>query len=177
MVWRRRGVRVAVLAVLLAGALALLVASRLAHGGSERAGGDLVVASADGGGTDGDEQRFSVTGSVTGLFPGANKDLVVTVKNSIPFPIRVTRLSATVESASAMCTAANLSVGGFTGSREVPAKGSATVTLPVAMSHAAGDGCQGAHFPLLYSAAATRADDGDEPTPGRCGSQGDEPCA
>ena len=176
MSWRRRGAGAAVI-VLLAAALALLVGSRLASGGSAVAGGDLVLAATDGRDTPGGDARVSVSGSVTGLFPGAHKALAVIVKNTTHVAIRVTRLSATVGNASATCAGANLSVGSFNGSRRVPASGSATITLPVTMSHAAGDACQGVHFPLHYSATATRADDSDSPSPSGCDSEGDEQCA
>lgn len=146
MPWRAWDARRGVVAVLLAAALAA---------GSGRAS-SVVVASADGNQAGGHGRGFSVSGSVSGLFPGAHTDLVVTVINAMPFAIRVTQLSTTVGDASATCTAANLAVGGFTGTRDVSAKGSATVALAVTMSRAAGDACQGAHFPLQYSAAATR---------------------
>jgi hypothetical protein len=177
---RWRIARRASIVTLLAVAVVLLGVRAYSRGAvGPAAGGGTVLASADGSGDDDGEHAFTVSGSVAGLFPGAHRDLVLTITNALPFAISVTRVSVRVGDAGAACGATNLAVSGFTGSRRVPAHGTATVSLPVTMSHAAGDGCQGAHFPLSYQATATRAGDrGDSSVAsGRCAASRAVQCA
>jgi hypothetical protein len=100
---------------------------------------------------------FRIGGTVDGLYPGDSTELVLTVTNPQHFAIVVTTISTTVESPSAGCGAPNLTVAGFTGHLLVGAHGSAQLTVPVALSYAAPDACQGALFPLQYSGLARKA--------------------
>lgn len=100
---------------------------------------------------------FRLGGSVGGLYPGRSTSLKVKVANREQFAIVVTSITTTVHDASANCPAGYLSVGGYTGRLVVPASGTAAVHVPVQLSHAAGNGCQGATFPLSYLGQARRA--------------------
>lgn len=101
--------------------------------------------------------RFGIAGAVGGLYPGASAQLVLTVTNPLHFAIVVTSISTTVGSPSAGCVASNLTVAAFSGQLTVAAGGSAQVSVPVALSHAAPDACQAAVFPLQYSGVAGMA--------------------
>lgn len=99
---------------------------------------------------------FSISGSVEGLYPGLTRPLTLTVTNPQHFTIVVTSLTVTVHDARLGCTAGNIAVSPFTGELPVRALGSATVTLRITLTHHAPNACQGAVFPLLYSASAFR---------------------
>jgi hypothetical protein len=100
--------------------------------------------------------RFTIGGSVGGLFPGASKQLVLHVANPQHFAIVVTRIQTTVESPSQSCSGSYFTVPAFAGQLRVPAEGHAEVTVTVTLSHAAPDACQGAVFPLRYSGSARK---------------------
>lgn len=99
---------------------------------------------------------FAISGSVNGLYPGLTKPLTLTVTNPQHFPIVVTSLTVTVRDARLGCTGDNVAVTAFGGPVPVPALASATVPLLITLAHHAPDACQGAVFPLLYSARAFR---------------------
>jgi hypothetical protein len=100
--------------------------------------------------------RFSISGQVTGLFPGRSVPLLLSVTNPFKFEIFVVSVATTVGSATPSCVATNLSVSTFSGHIGVPAGGAAQVAVSAAMSHTAPDGCQGVTFTLQYSGTARR---------------------
>jgi hypothetical protein len=100
--------------------------------------------------------RFGISGSVTGLYPGASMPLVLTVSNHQEFTIVVTSITTSVGSPNQACVSADLSVSQFIGSLSVPAKGTSNVTVTVTLTHGAPDACQGAVFPLQYSGTAVK---------------------
>jgi hypothetical protein len=100
---------------------------------------------------------FSISGSVAGLYPGNTRSLVLTVTNPQKVAITVTPITTTVSNASTKCLAANLKVTKFSGHLVVPAGKTAKATVDAEMAHSAPNGCQGAHFPLVYTALATEA--------------------
>jgi hypothetical protein len=100
---------------------------------------------------------FGISGSVKGLYPGKVAPLALKVTNPQKFAITVTSLTVAVKSASATCTAANVTVTSFTGSLSVPALGTATATVQFTLLHSAPNACQGAVFPLQYSGQATKS--------------------
>lgn len=105
----------------------------------------------------GHEDRFSISGGVNGLYPGASLPLVLTITNPAAFPIVVTSVSTSVGSPAATgCASTNLTVTQFSGRLSVPARSAATLTLTATLSHAAPDACQGAVFPLTYSGTAVK---------------------
>jgi hypothetical protein len=102
-------------------------------------------------------RTFRIGGSVGGLYPGSSALLTLTVTNPFHFAIVVTSITTAVGSPIPGCTQSNLSVGAFTGGLRVDPVGSAQVTVPVTLSHAAPDACQGVVFPLEYSGLARKA--------------------
>ena len=103
----------------------------------------------------GGANTFTVSGSVSGLYPGANLPLVLTVTDPRKYSITVSSITTTVSSQAAGCPSANLAVAAFTGNLSVAAKQSAHTTVMVQMLHTAPDACQGAHFKLMYSGTGT----------------------
>jgi hypothetical protein len=100
---------------------------------------------------------FRIGGSVGGLYPGFSTQLVLTVVNSQSYKIVVTSITTRVGAPKAGCSASNLIVGAFTGHLKVKAHKSAQLSVPVTLSHAAPDACQGVVFPLTYSGLGRRA--------------------
>jgi len=101
-------------------------------------------------------RSFTISGSVSGLYPGATRSLVLTVTNHEPFTIVVTRLVTVVNDANATCRSANLTVSNFNGSLSVPPRSTAATGVAVRMTNDAGDNCAGADFPLYFRGFATR---------------------
>lgn len=104
-------------------------------------------------------KAFAISGnSYDGLYPGNTLELKLTVSNPISQSIRVTSLSVSA-AGTATCSASNLQTTNFDGSPEfiVPARGSATITLPITMVRSAPDGCQGVTFTLTYTGKAEKA--------------------
>jgi hypothetical protein len=100
---------------------------------------------------------FRISGSVAGLYPGAQLPLVLTVTNPEHFAIVVSSLSVTVGAAMPGCGAANLTATSFARSLHVPALGTAAVSVQVTLAHSAPNACQGAVFPLHYTGLAGKA--------------------
>ena len=98
---------------------------------------------------------FTISGSISGLYPGASLPMVLTITDSKTYAITVSSISTTVSSQKAACGSGNLTVSSFTGSLAVPAKQSVTATVTAEMLHSAPDACQGAKFKLLYSGTGT----------------------
>jgi hypothetical protein len=102
------------------------------------------------------EARFTISGTVTGLYPGSLRPLVLTVSNRQAFAIAVTSITTVVASPNAACSAMNLSVASFSGRLIVPARSSASLTVIASLSHSAPNACQGSIFPLHYSGTAVK---------------------
>jgi hypothetical protein len=100
---------------------------------------------------------FRISGSVAGLYPGAQLPLVLTVTNPERFAIVVSSLSVAVGPAMPGCGAANLTATSFAGRLHVPALGTAAVSVQVTLAHSAPNACQGAVFPLHYTGLAGKA--------------------
>jgi hypothetical protein len=100
---------------------------------------------------------FRISGSVGGLYPGNTAKLVLTVTNPEAYAIVVETISTTVSSPGAGCGASYLVVTSFSGHLSVPAHGSASVSVPVTLGHAAPDACQGLVFPLQYTGSGSKA--------------------
>jgi hypothetical protein len=105
----------------------------------------------------GNGSSFSISGRVSGLYPGAVLPLTLTVTNSRSFPIDVTSISAAVGAPGGGCAASNLMVTSFSGQLLVPGQGTRHAVLHVTLRHAAPNPCQGVVFPLSYSGTAVKA--------------------
>lgn len=98
-----------------------------------------------------------VRGHVRGLYPGIRKQMRVVVRNPSSFAVRVTRVIARVSNASRACRARNVWIARFTGSRRIPAHGRVRVYLTSGMRSTAPTACQGARFPVTFTATLVRA--------------------
>ena len=96
-------------------------------------------------------QRFNLSGSVDGLFPGFSGSVDVLVTNPQRKTLTVTRVVAKVSSPSVGCPASSVTVGAFEGSLKIKRKRSDHVALPIAMSPSAPDACQSLTFVLKYT--------------------------
>ncbi len=95
---------------------------------------------------------FTLTASIVGLYPGADLDHAVTVDNPLDAAISIRSASATVGDASIRCTAANLRAEPFAGDVVVGAHDTGAVPVRIRMAASAPDACQGATFPLTFTA-------------------------
>jgi hypothetical protein len=95
---------------------------------------------------------FTVTGSVSGLFPGGKAWLRATVRNPYRRPLRLVSLTVDVRSGLRACSGSNLDVRPFRGRLVVPSRRTRVVRLLVRMPLTAAPECSGARFPLTFRA-------------------------
>lgn len=103
-----------------------------------------------------DPKAFTVTGSVTDLYPGARKAFAVVVKNPNSVAIRVTSVTVAVGAPGGACPSTVLTVGPLAAPLLVTANGQATGSLVASLSASAPGACQGRTFPLTYGGAAEK---------------------
>jgi hypothetical protein len=114
-------------------------------------------AAAGSGGTS-QNDPLALSGSVSGLVPGARRTIEIQVTNPNGREVTVTDVAVGVTAERTGCPASALEVGHASTPLAVPASGSSTTTLPVTLAASAPDACQGASFALRYSATATGPD-------------------
>jgi hypothetical protein len=99
--------------------------------------------------------------AVTGLYPGATKPLIVRVKNTYAYPIKVpvlkTTLAAVTTRPGCAGTRANLLVSRSGGAITIKPRKTAAVVMTVVMPASVADACQGATFTLTFTARAVLA--------------------
>jgi hypothetical protein len=100
---------------------------------------------------------FRISGSVGGLYPGDTEKLVLTVTNPEAYAIVVDNISTKVSTPAPACGSSYLAVAPFSGHLHVAAHGSATVSVPATLAHAAPNACQGEVFPLQYTSSGKKA--------------------
>jgi hypothetical protein len=122
----------------------------------DRAGGTGDSGNGKNNGAGNDGKDIVAGGTVTGLFPGAVKDLPVLLRNQNNFDVVVTELRATPADASSLCTAANIRVEAFVGQQSVPKNSTATRALVVRMSNDAPNECKNVEWQLAYSGRAAK---------------------
>ena len=97
---------------------------------------------------------------VTGLYPRATRTFTLRIKNTYPYPVRVTAVKAQVAAATNRpgCTGVrtNLTVMHGGGAFGIKPKKTAAVIMTVVMPGTAVDACQGAVFKITYTARAVR---------------------
>ena len=101
-------------------------------------------------------RTFSIEGDVDGLYPGATRPLVLTIRNPHPFAIRVTELDVTVADEGA-CSNQLVDVGALPAPVVVQRGASTTTGLDVSLDPDAPDACKNVHFDLTYRGLAERA--------------------
>jgi hypothetical protein len=99
---------------------------------------------------------FSVSGRVTGLYPGRTRAVSLRVANRHRVAILVTSLTARVRDGRAGCPARSLLVVPFRGAVRVAPRRRARIGVLVRMRRSAPDACQGASFPLRFRGRAVR---------------------
>jgi hypothetical protein len=101
----------------------------------------------------------SVTSTpVTGLYPGATRTLALRIKNTYPYPVKITAVKTRVAAATTRpgCagTRTNLLISHRGGALSVKPNKTANVVMTVVMPSTAEDACQGATFKLAFTARA-----------------------
>jgi hypothetical protein len=99
---------------------------------------------------------LTVSGSMRWLFPGRSTRLPLVVRNNRGFRIRLVSLTVRVRDARPGCGKRYLRVGRLRRKLLVPPHGFRTVDLAITMLRSAPNACQGAVFPLRYTARGRR---------------------
>src|SRR5688500_5149322 len=107
--------------------------------------------------TPGISSRFPISGSIADLVPGDQRTLLLQVTNPNPFTVSVNQVLVTATAASADCGVANLSISPLPAPVLVGGNASGTAGIPIKLVATAPDACQGATFPLTFSAEVTKA--------------------
>jgi hypothetical protein len=97
---------------------------------------------------------------VTGLYPGAGRAFTLQIRNTYPYPVRVTAVKAKVAAATnrpgCAGTQTNLTVTHKGGAFAIKPKKAAAVIMTVVMPKTVADACQGATFKITFTARAVR---------------------
>jgi hypothetical protein len=101
-------------------------------------------------------ERFTIAGSVDGLYPGVRRPLRLRLRNPNPYPIVVLSVTVRVRDAGAGCRAPNLALTRLNRRLRIRGRASRPLTLWATLAPGAPDACQGARFRLAYSGRAVR---------------------
>jgi hypothetical protein len=105
-------------------------------------------------------KSFGLSGTITGLYPGATLNLPVLVTNQNNQDIKVNQIQISVigtDKSGCAPSASNLIPTNYTGPGfNVPRNSSQTIQLPITMPHGAANACQGATFTLKYTGKAVK---------------------
>ncbi len=99
------------------------------------------------------DEQFTLTTAYSGLYPNADVSVPVTVHNPHGYELAVHAAGVTVGDAGPACPAANLEASSFAGDVVAPPHGDATIPIRMHMPASAPDACQGATFPLHFTAS------------------------
>src|SRR4051812_26159325 len=99
--------------------------------------------------------QFTLTTSYTGLYPNADASVPVTVHNPAAYELAVHTAAVRVGDASPGCPAINLEAFSYSGDVVAPRHGEATIPIRMHMVASAPDACQGATFPLSFTASGS----------------------
>ena len=100
---------------------------------------------------------FRVRGHVTGLYPGARKQMRVTIRNPFPYAIEVTLVKAYADDPVPGCSGSMVRVRRYRQAVRIDAGRLAVLRVRIRMRRATPDACQGVRFPLTFHARAVRA--------------------
>jgi len=101
------------------------------------------------------DTQFTLTTNYTGLYPDADVTVPVTVHNPMAYDLAVHTAAVQVGNANPGCTADFLEASSFSGDVVAPAHGDTTIPIRMHMLASAPDACQGATFPLSFSASGS----------------------
>jgi hypothetical protein len=99
---------------------------------------------------------FTLSGHVSGLYPGARRRLTIVIRNHSRRPLRIRSVTARVRDAGPACRGRNLRISRFRGRLRLRARRARRIAVTVLMRPDAPDACQGARFPLVFRGRATR---------------------
>jgi hypothetical protein len=99
---------------------------------------------------------FTLSGHVSGILPGEQRQLAITARNRGRTPLLVRSVVTHVHDPSTACSGANLQVSKFRGRLRLGARESRRIVVSVSMSTASPSACQGAVFRLSFQGRATR---------------------
>jgi len=134
----RRAIAIATTVALLAAAVGAYAAFT-GSGASERIGA-----------TDGPPVR--ITGSVTGLYPGASTLLNAAARNRTDRPVRLGWVKTRVRNPVPGCSRLDLDADRIRPATVIPPHGVLPLQIPVTMATTTTDACQAATFPLRFRA-------------------------
>jgi hypothetical protein len=98
---------------------------------------------------------FSVSGSVSGLYPGGKAWLPAKVRNPYRRPLRLHSLKVVVRGGRRACSGSNLQVRPFSGRIVIQPRRTRVIRLLVRMPLTAAPECNGARFRLDFRARGT----------------------
>ena len=103
-------------------------------------------------------KSMTLTGSVSGLYPGLTRQLTVTITNPQTFAVTITQASVTAGAATASCGTKYLTAGPVAGlPLTIPTGGAGQVTAPITLTPQSPDACQRVQFPLSFAAVAVKS--------------------
>jgi LPXTG-motif cell wall-anchored protein len=101
------------------------------------------------------DTQFTLTTNYTGLYPDADVTVPVTVHNPMAYDLAVHTAAVEVGNANPGCTAGYLEASSFSGDVVAPAHADTTIPIRMHMLASAPDACQGATFPLSFTASGS----------------------
>jgi hypothetical protein len=99
---------------------------------------------------------FPISGSASGLAPGVERELLLTVGNPFDWSITVTRLTVQVSDSTAVCRASDLQVSDFNGRLVIPRHQERTQAVTMMLRGDSPDSCQEQRWPLSFGGQAMR---------------------
>lgn len=107
------------------------------------------------------QHAVSVTATpITGLYPGATRTMTLQIRNTYPYPVRITAVKTKVAAATnhpgCAGTRTNILVSHKSGAFAIKPKKTAPVVMTVVMPKTVVDACQGATFKITFTVRAIR---------------------
>ncbi|HKV67182.1 MAG TPA: hypothetical protein VJN72_03770 [Gaiellales bacterium] len=107
------------------------------------------------------QHAVSVTATpITGLYPGATRTMTLQIKNTYPYPVKITAVKTKVVAATnhpgCAGTRTNILVSRKGGAFSIKPKKTVPVIMTVVMPKTVVDACQGATFKITFTARAVR---------------------
>jgi LPXTG-motif cell wall-anchored protein len=99
--------------------------------------------------------QFTLTTQYSGLYPGADVSVPVSVHNPARYQLAVHTAQVRVGDANPGCTATNLEATSYSGDVVAPPRRDTAIPIRMHMLTTAPDACQGATFPLSFTATGS----------------------
>lgn len=102
-------------------------------------------------------KTFFISGQITGLYPGADKQLPLTIQNPHSFEIIVREIEVQITGTDkTSCPKTDVIGGTFVKNITIAKQGSAQTTVPISMIADSDNDCQGATFNIRYGGEAVK---------------------